>query len=273
MSKNIFTKIMLMAIFAGSSIWLYQCSSTISKTSSDTAQESEKEAIRKVIESETAAITNLCDFEKWANHWWHEPYTFFSITLPDWHVGLRGWNDIAAWGKQTAADCTPNERVFPKFDYKYKIAGAMAFVTFLENEGNESMRVLEKRNGQWKLIRMGVIGTTAYKSFAQKQEMARKKMRLFDTPPRPIGGFAAVQRNLVYPKEARDQGVEGKVILEVLINENGKVEDTRVVESLRTDCDIAAANAVKKTKWKPAEKEGKPLRVRVAIPVIFRIEP
>ncbi len=48
MSKKIFTKIMLMAIFAGSSIWLYQCSSTISKTSSDTAQESEKEAIRKV---------------------------------------------------------------------------------------------------------------------------------------------------------------------------------------------------------------------------------
>lgn len=283
MSKNIFTKIMLMAIFTGSSVFLYQCgstsqstkpsSSTVSKTSSDTAQEFEEEAIRKVIESETAAITNLCDFEKWADHWWHEPYTFFSLTFPDWHVGLRGWDDIAAWGKQTAADCTPNERIFPKYDYKYKISGSMAFATFLENEGNVSTRVLEKRNGQWKLIRMGVIGTAVYKSLAQKQEMARKKMRLFDTPPQPIGGFAAIQRNLVYPEEAHDLAIEGRVLIEVLINEDGNVEDTRVVESLRTDCDLAAVNAVKKTKWKPAEKEGKPLKVRVAIPVIFRIKP
>ncbi len=136
------------------------------------AQEPEEEAVRKVIESETAAI-NLCDFDKWADHWWHEPYAFWSITWPNQHVGLSGWNDIAAWGKRTTADCTPNETPVKKYDYKYKISGAMAFVTFLEGQGNESTRVLEKRNGQWKLIRMGVIGTPTYKGLAQRQEMAR----------------------------------------------------------------------------------------------------
>ncbi len=283
MSKLNFTKIILIAILAGILFWFYQNnfssqssklnSSIDSKTSSNTAQKSEEETIRKVIESETAAITNLCDFEKWADHWWHEPYTFFSLTFPKWHVGLRGWSDIAAWGKQTAANCTPNETISPKYNYRFKIADGMAFVTFLENQGNESTRVLEKRNGQWKLIQMGVIGSAAYESLAQNQEMERAKMRPYDKPPKPIGGISALQNNLVYPEEARRQGIEGMVILEILINENGEVEDTRVVESLSADCDIAAVSAIQKTKWEPAEKEGKSIKTWAGVPVIFRIKP
>jgi TonB family protein len=285
MNKLNSTKIILMAILAGSLFWFYYDSSSsqstklnasiVSKSLWDTAQKSEEETIRKVIESETAAITNLCDFEKWADHWWHESYTFFSLTFPKWHVGLRGWSDIAAWGKQTAADCTPNEKISHKYDYRYKIAGDMAFVTFLENEGNESTRVLEKRNGQWKLIQMGVIGTAVYESLAahQRQEMERAKMKPYDKPPKPIGGIAALQKNLVYPEEARYRGIEGMVILEILINENGKVEDTRVVKSLNADCDIAAVSAIQKTRWEPAEKEGKPIKTWTGVPVTFRITP
>ena len=94
----------------------------------------------------------------------------------------------------------------------------------------------------------------------------------FNEPPEPIGGFAAIQRNLVYPEAARRAGIEGTVILHVLIDENGNVADTWVLKSLgNSDCDEAAVAAIKKTKWKPAMQNGKPVKVRISVPVIFRL--
>lgn len=122
---------------------------------------SEQDAIRKVIEEETTAI-QLCDYERWANHWWHETYCYFSITSPGEHTGLQGWDAISEWGKNLIKNCKPTKQNTQRDGFHFSIIGNMAFVTFLENWGNESTRVLEKRDGKWKLIRMGVVITTAY---------------------------------------------------------------------------------------------------------------
>ncbi len=95
----------------------------------------------------------------------------------------------------------------------------------------------------------------------------------YDSPPEPIGGFAAIQRNLVYPEIARRAGVEGTVIIHVLIDEKGNVVKTRVLKSLGNNgCDEAAIAAIKKTKWKPAMQRDKPVKVWVSIPVIFKLK-
>jgi TonB family protein len=95
----------------------------------------------------------------------------------------------------------------------------------------------------------------------------------YDTPPMPVGGFAAIQRNLRYPEIARKAGIEGRVILYILIDESGQVRDTRVVQSLgQAGCDEAAIEAVKSVRWKPAMQRDKPVKVWVAIPVIFRLK-
>jgi len=63
----------------------------------------------------------------------------------------------------------------------------------------------------------------------------------YDSPPNPIGGFAAIQRNLTYPEIARRAGVEGTVIIQVLIDTKGNVNKTRVAKSLGNNgCDEAA---------------------------------
>lgn len=93
----------------------------------------------------------------------------------------------------------------------------------------------------------------------------------FDEAPQPVGGWASLKRNLVYPDIAQKAGIEGQVMVYAHIDVNGNVLGTRVLQSL-TGCDDAAQEAVKKTKWKPAMQRDQPVEVWVAVPVIFRLK-
>ena len=95
----------------------------------------------------------------------------------------------------------------------------------------------------------------------------------FDEPPTPIGGFMSIQKALKYPEIARKAGIEGRVTVHVLVSEKGIVIKTKILQSLgHTGCDQAAVNAIKKVKWNPAMQRDKPVKVWVAIPVIFRLK-
>lgn len=95
----------------------------------------------------------------------------------------------------------------------------------------------------------------------------------YDEPPSPIGGFGSIQKALKYPEIARKAGIEGRVIIQVLVSEKGKVIKTRIIKSLgHSGCDEAAVKAIRGVKWKPALQRDKPVKVWVAIPVIFRLK-
>ncbi len=95
----------------------------------------------------------------------------------------------------------------------------------------------------------------------------------YDEPPQPIGGFLAIQNNLKYPEIARKAGVEGRVVINCLIDEQGNVIDTKVLKSLGNNgCDEAAVAAIKSVKWTPAKQRDKPVKVWVGIPVVFRLK-
>ena len=95
----------------------------------------------------------------------------------------------------------------------------------------------------------------------------------YDDPPQPIGGFGAMQKNLVYPEIARKAGVEGRVYVNVLIDEKGNVIDTKILKSLGNNgCDEAAVAAIRKAKWKPAKQRDKAVKVWVGIPIVFKLK-
>ena len=94
----------------------------------------------------------------------------------------------------------------------------------------------------------------------------------YDQAPKPVGGFAALHKHVVYPEIARKAGIEGRVIVNVLINESGQVDSVKILKSLgHNGCDQAAINAVKAVQWRPAQYKGKPVSVWVGMPVIFRL--
>lgn len=73
-----------------------------------------------------------------------------------------------------------------------------------------------------------------------------------------------------YPSAARKQKVEGVVAVELLIDANGCVAATRVVESV-PGLDEAARECVGKWRFTPAQLDGQPIATRAMAPVLFRL--
>jgi TonB family protein len=106
-------------------------------------------------------------------------------------------------------------------------------------------------------------------------ERARKEATFvsYDSPPKPKGGFAAIQRLLKYPKWAKEKGFQGRGIYYVLIDSTGQVTRTRVLKSAGlVEFDEAAQAAIRGVEWQPALQKDRPVEVWVAIPVIFRLD-
>jgi len=92
-----------------------------------------------------------------------------------------------------------------------------------------------------------------------------------DQMPMPVGGIAAIAEKVIYPLEAKEEGIQGKVYVKVFISENGDVVATRLIKGIGHGCDEMAEEAIKKTKFSPALKNGKPVKVQVAIPILFKL--
>jgi TonB family protein len=93
-----------------------------------------------------------------------------------------------------------------------------------------------------------------------------------DEMPEIIGGFFSIQKNIKYPELAKRAGIEGKVYVLALINEEGNVVNARVIKGIGAGCDEAALEAVKGVKFTSARKDGKPVKVQVTIPIAFKLQ-
>ena len=81
-----------------------------------------------------------------------------------------------------------------------------------------------------------------------------------------------VKSRLKYPKEALEARQEGTVLVKFVVGRNGGVQEVEVVKSVSPALDKEALRVVKSSpKWKPAQKEGKPVRSTLRIPVEFAL--
>jgi periplasmic protein TonB len=88
-----------------------------------------------------------------------------------------------------------------------------------------------------------------------------------------IGAPAFIHREMpVYPIMARRLGKEGKVVLKLLIDKNGKLQSVEVVESVGFGFTEAAVAAVKNSTYAPASRNGEKITARALIPVRFRLQ-
>jgi protein TonB len=92
----------------------------------------------------------------------------------------------------------------------------------------------------------------------------------------PDGGFYAyygrLSQGLVYPDEARRQGIEGKVMVEFVVQPDGRLTDFKVLRGIGAGCDAAAMAALMETTgWKPAVHEGQIVAQRLVLPINFQL--
>ena len=90
--------------------------------------------------------------------------------------------------------------------------------------------------------------------------------------PEPIGGLGAIQGKIKYPEIAKKAGVEGRVFVQFVVNEQGTVESPVVMRGIGAGCDEEAIRAVSQAKFKPGRQRGKPVRVRMSLPITFKLK-
>lgn len=99
-----------------------------------------------------------------------------------------------------------------------------------------------------------------------------KVYKVVEQMPEVIGGVKAIYKHINYPKRAIKAGVEGRVFLQFVVDENGDVQDPKVLRGIGTGCDKEAISALKKVKFKPGRHKGETVKVQFSLPITFKIE-
>lgn len=100
--------------------------------------------------------------------------------------------------------------------------------------------------------------------------------RILDIPEEsaefPGDVYAWLGKNIKYPSICQEQGIQGRVSVQFVINRDGSIVDVKVLRSPDEHLSTEAIRVVKSMpRWKPARQGNKPVRMRYVLPVMFRL--
>ena len=170
------------------------------------------------------------------------------VALPDWRpTHLR--TCIMTRRKDPAPTGASKAKFRPHF--LLSVAAAMVCIVALETACNSlgiaKAQVLSTQEGD-SLVYMAV------------EEM-----------PQPIGGLGALASQIKIPDTAWAAGVEGKVFLDIVVDEQGDVADARVLRGLGAGLDEEALRVVRQAKFTPGRQDGVAVNVRMTLPILFKL--
>ena len=96
-------------------------------------------------------------------------------------------------------------------------------------------------------------------------------------PEFPNGGMAGLMqflsKNIKYPTIAQENGTQGRVTVQFVVNKDGSIVDAKVIRGVDPYLDKEALRVIgTMPKWKPGMQRGKPVRVKYTVPVMFRLQ-
>ena len=94
--------------------------------------------------------------------------------------------------------------------------------------------------------------------------------------PRFPGGQSALMsflsRNVKYPKVCQENGIQGRVIIQFVVNKDGNISDVSVYKGVNPYLDAEAIRVIKSMpKWTPGKQKGKYVNVKYTLPISFRL--
>ena len=92
-------------------------------------------------------------------------------------------------------------------------------------------------------------------------------------PEFPNGGMAGLSKNIKYPTIAQENGTQGRVTVQFVVNRDGSIVDAKVLRGVDPYLDKEAIRVISSMpKWKPGMQRGKAVRVKYTVPVMFRLQ-
>jgi len=125
--------------------------------------EREKEKIKAVILKETVSFMNV-DHKSWSDQWLHVPYAYWTYADSSGSTFIDGWSAIDKTYESYFKDQKPSNAKITDEWIDVRLYGNAAYVRFIQKQTDNidvdetsQVRVLEKSNGVWKIVHVGVV--------------------------------------------------------------------------------------------------------------------
>lgn len=110
-----------------------------------------------------------------------------------------------------------------------------------------------------------------------KHEEENKVFDIVEQQPLFPGGPAALMKylseNTKYPVVAQENGVQGRVTVQFVVEKDGSISDVHVLRGVDPSLDKEAVRVVKSMpRWTPGKQNGSAVRVKYQVPVTFRLQ-
>ena len=116
-------------------------------------------------------------------------------------------------------------------------------------------------------------------SFMTSTAQTKKNNMVFDVvevmpqyPGGPIAMLKYLMENIKYPEQAMKEGIQGRVTVRFIVEKDGSISDVKPILSVHPLLNKEAVRVVESMpKWSPGKQNGKPVRVRFNVPVMFKL--
>ncbi|WP_421875222.1 energy transducer TonB [Marinoscillum sp.] len=111
---------------------------------------------------------------------------------------------------------------------------------------------------------------------APEEEVVEEVFTIVEDQPEFPGGMAAFYKyvgdNMDYPSQARRMGIEGRVYVQFVVDKDGTVTEVTSVKGIGAGCDEEAERVLREApKFKPGKQRGRAVKVRMVLPIIFKL--
>lgn len=111
----------------------------------------------------------------------------------------------------------------------------------------------------------------------KQEEVTEEIFVVVEEQPEYPGGNVAMMQflsdNIRYPVIAQENGIQGRVICNFVVERDGSITDAQVVRGVDPSLDREALRVIQQMpKWKPGKQRGSAVRVRFTLPVVFRLQ-
>jgi len=84
--------------------------------------------------------------------------------------------------------------------------------------------------------------------------------------------YKYISSNIIYPEQARIEGIEGKIFVEFVISKDGSIKNTRILRGINSECDNEALRVVSQMpSWKPGIYKDQAVNIKMVLPITFKL--
>ncbi|MFT4738548.1 MAG: protein TonB [Cyclobacteriaceae bacterium] len=110
----------------------------------------------------------------------------------------------------------------------------------------------------------------------EPEEDIEEVFTIVENQPEFPGGMPAFYKfvggNMTYPAQARRMGIEGRVFVQFVVDRDGSVTEVKAVKGIGAGCDQEAERVLRMSpKFKPGKQRGRSVKVRMVLPIIFKL--